>query len=370
MVESLKKGPGVCPVCKEYVSFDAKRPSALHVCSGKPVPSLPPKTPPCKWGLKRLGKSDLNQYAFPDLADIVQQLGVYVANELNPKPPPAPGTAPSAAVWPALSLRLAVGQQITQPGMVLMLGNPVDAGGHVECEVMNGLLPGVSYQTIHQQWVAAPGFAGKFVFTNLAGAAEFFQKTGAIAIMPSDAAWAGNPPATPLTHGGVMVNAHSNCAPGLMVHEIVHCYGGPAGFVGEGLTDWFAIDFMRWWGKAYAGNPAYAYQANLVERLVAVAGKQRVARLAFCDAAELAKLKVSVKAPGSTIAKTVTGGSLGNLLTTLSNDAFDARANTMRDAKLGDDVVPIPASAAHEATKNVPANITKAGDIMKTLMPL
>src|SRR3954451_21677871 len=106
MAHSLKKGPGVCAVCKEYIAFAPKRPDALHICSGEPLPSLPPKTPPCKWGLKRLGKADLNQHTFPDLADIVQQLGVYVATELNPKPPPPRGTPPTASVWPALSLRL------------------------------------------------------------------------------------------------------------------------------------------------------------------------------------------------------------------------------------------------------------------------
>jgi hypothetical protein len=117
----------------------------------------------CKWGLKKLGKADLTQYTFPDLSEIAQQLGTYVS-QLNTKPPRPSGAAaaPAAVAWPALSLRLKVGQQITEPGMVLMLGNPVDSGNSIQSDVMNGLLPGVSYQTIHQQWIAPPGFGGKF----------------------------------------------------------------------------------------------------------------------------------------------------------------------------------------------------------------
>ncbi|MCC6533024.1 MAG: hypothetical protein IT531_10785 [Burkholderiales bacterium] len=365
MPPSLKKGPGVCPVCKEYVPLDDKRPDALHICSGEPLPTLPVTA--VKWGLKRLGKPDLNQYAFPDLAEIVQQLGVYV-QALNAKPPrPANVPAPAVPVtWPALSLTLKVGKQITEPGMVLMLGNPVDANGSIACDVMNGLLPGVSYQTIHQQWIADPSFDGKFRFTTQTQATEFFQKTGAIAIMPSDAAWAGNAPATQLTHGGVMVNAHSNCAPGLMVHEIVHCYGGPAGFVGEGLTDWFAIDFMKSWNKSYDGNPAYAYQTSLVDRLVRIAGKERVARLAFADPGAVRALKVTPagkKFP-------VSGGSIYTSQQQLGDKAFDARAATMQALGLGDDVVPRPAADSDEQTAGVPGLITKLGELLVTLMPL
>jgi hypothetical protein len=323
----------------------------------------------CKWGLKKLGKADLTQYTFPDLSEIAQQLGTYVS-QLNTKPPRPSGAAaaPAAVAWPALSLRLKVGQQITDPGMVLMLGNPVDSGNSIQSDVMNGLLPGVSYQTIHQQWIAPPGFGGKFMFTNHAGAAEFFQKTGAIAIMPTDASWAGAPPATQLTQGGVMVNAHSKCAPGLMIHEIIHCYGGPAGFIGEGLTDWFAIDFMKGWGKEYAGNPAYAYQVDLVSRLVKIAGKERVGRLVFCDEDDLKKL--SAKIPNKKPPVTLTGSKISTMKQQLGDSAFDARAATMKGLGLGEDVVPVPASASDEATKKVPDLITQFGNLLSTLMPL
>ena len=307
------------------------------------------------WGLSSLTSSDLNAYTFPDLAGVTGGMTTYV-NDLNV----ATGGAPPA------SLTLKTQKPVTDPGMVLMLGNPTQGpAGTIISQVMNERLPGVSYRTIHSQFKGAKTFN----WTQTQTASEFFRSCGAIAIMPSDASYAGTAPATQLPDGGVLVNAHSKCVAGLMVHEIFHCYGGPAGFIGEGLTDWFAIDFMKSINDSYAGNPAYAYQVSLVERLVKVAGKKRVARLAFCDKSSfeaMAKVKVGMK--DVTAASVYTG-----VFSNLGDWAFDARAKTMEQAGLGNDVVPIPASPEMElavgTSGGVPGQIKKMADYLVKLMP-
>jgi hypothetical protein len=307
------------------------------------------------WGLNSLTSSELNRYTFPDLANITSRMVTYFA-EMNE----GRGSAP------AVSLTLKTRQAVTEPGMVLMLGNPTQGpSGTIISHIMNERLPGVSYRTIHTQYTGPK----TFIWSSAITASEFFKTCGAIAIMPSDAGYAGTPPATQLPDGAVLVNAHSNCVAGLMVHEIFHCYGSPAGFIGEGLTDWFAMDFMKSLNENYAGNPAYAYQVSVVDRLVKVAGKKRVARLGFCSKSEfegMAKVKAGMI---QVTAASVYSGIFGNL----GNWAFDARAKTMEQAKLGNDVVPIPASPEMELTVGtsggVPGQIKKMGDYLVKLMP-
>lgn len=338
--------PHQCTVCKEWVPGSQDQ----HKCSGTAVPSMKPL-----WGLASLSSADMNGYTFPDLAAITGGMETYF-DDLNK----VVGAAPKVA------MNLKLGKPITEPGMVLMLGNPT-AGpdSSIISQIMNERLPGVSYRTIHTQYKGK----GTFTWTQAQTASEFFRSCGAIAIMPSDAAYAGTPPATQLPNGAVLVNAHSKCVAGLMVHEIFHCYGGPAGFIGEGLTDWFAIDFMKSIKDDYGGNPAYSYQVNVVDRLVKKAGRKRVARLAFCDKStfeSMAKVKVGIL--NVTASSVYTG-----IFTQLGDWAFDARAKTMEQAKLGNDVVPIPASPEWEsqvgAKGGVQGQIDKMGDYLVKLMP-
>lgn len=338
--------PYQCDVCREWVPGSKDQ----HNCSGIPLPSLK-----LMWGLSNVTSAELNNYTFPDLNAITDGMTSYIeALNLNRKA--------AAAVTLTLKLKKAV----TDPGMILMLGNPSQGpGGSIISQIMNERLPGVSYRTIHSQFKGPKTFS----WTQTQTASEFFRSCGAIAIMPSDVSYAGPPPATQLPDGGVLVNAHSNCVAGLMVHEIFHCYGCPAGFIGEGLTDWFAIDFMKTTHSAYGGNPAYAYQVSLVDRLVKVAGKKRVARLAFCDKSTfegMTKVKVGLR---EVTAASVYSGIFSNL----GDWAYDARAKTMEQAGLGNDVVPIPATAENELTVGsaggVPGQIKKMGDYLKKLMP-
>ena len=337
--------PHQCTVCKEWVPGSQDQ----HKCSGTPVPSMKPL-----WGLASLSSADMNGYTFPDLAAITGGMETYF-DELNK----AVGSAPKVA------MNLKLGKPITEAGMVLMLGNPT-AGpdSSILSQIMNERLPGVSYRTIHTQYKGS----GVFTWTQTQTASEFFRSCGAIAIMPSDAAYAGTPPATQLPNGAVLVNAHSKCVAGLMVHEIFHCYGGPAGFIGEGLTDWFAIDFMKSIKDNYGGNPAYAYQVNVVDRLVKKAGRKRVARLAFCDANAFKTIpNVKVGIVSVSAASVYTG-----IFSNLGDWAFDARKKTMEQAKLGNDVVPIAASPENEAQfgpKGVQGQLDKMGDYLVKLMP-
>jgi hypothetical protein len=338
--------PHQCEVCDEWVPGSKDQ----HNCPGKDAPAIKPL-----WALSSLTSADLNAYTFPDLSGVTGGMSTYM-DELNV----------GAGGAPRVSLTLKTKKPLNDPGMVLMLGNPTQGpGGTVNSQVMNERLPGVSYRTIHSQFKGSK----TFVWTQTQTASEFFRSCGAIAIMPSDSSYAGPGPATQLPDGGVLVNAHSKCVAGLMVHEIFHCYGGPAGFIGEGLTDWFAIDFMKSINDSYGGNPAYAYQASIVERLVKVAGKKRVARLAFCDKAAfeaMAKVKVGVR--DVTAASVYTG-----VFSNLGDWAFDARKKTMEQAGMGDDVVPIPASPEMElavgSAGGVPGQIKKMAEYLVKLMP-
>ena len=338
--------PYQCTVCKQWVPGSADQ----HNCAGAPDAGAS-----LLWGLSSVTSAEMNRYTFPDLARITEGMASYI-DDLNV----GRGAAPAA------SLTLKLRKAVTEPGMVLMLGNPRQGeNGAVISQVMNERLPGAAYRAIHSQHKGS----NEFVWTHLVTASEFFRSCGAIAIMPSDSGYAGPAPATQLPDGGVLVNAHSGCVAGLMVHEIFHCYGGPAGFIGEGLTDWFAMDFMSSIKDSYAGNPAYAYQASVVDRLVKTAGKRRVARLAFCDKAtfeSMAKFKAG--------ARDVTAASVyQGVFSQLGDWAFDARAKTMEQAGLGNDVVPIPASPENElkvgAAGGVPAQIKKMGEYLVKLMP-
>jgi hypothetical protein len=337
--------PYQCDVCREWVPGTKDG----HNCPGVPLPSIK-----LLWGLTSISSAEMNAYTFPDLAGITKGMSGYI-EELNV----------GVGGAPAVSLNLKTRKPITDPGMVLMLGNPMQgASGAIISHIMNERLPGVSYRTIHTQYKGP----STFTWTQTKTASEFFQQCGAIAIMPSDASYAGTPPATQLPDGGVLVNAHSKCVAGLMVHEIFHCYGGPAGFIGEGLTDWFAIDFMKSINDNYSGNPAYAYQVSVVDRLVKLAGKKRVARLAFCDKStfeSMAKVKVGIR---DVTAASVYSGIFSNL----GDWAFDARVKTMEQAGLGNNVVPIPASPEMElsvgSAGGVPGQIKKMAEYLIKLM--
>jgi len=203
----------ICRDCRQLVQ------NPPHSCPGREKADPYAKN---LWGLPRVELSDLNQYDFPSLPAILDQLDSYIKS-LRVTP------AGKGNAWPSLSRTLKLSREITDPGMVLMLGNPKQVAGGCDCEILNGKLPGVSYRTKHSQYRGPEWFS----FTSLGTASEFFQKTGAINIMPSDASWAGSKPATQLNEGRILVNAHSKCATGLLVHEIVHTYGGPAGMFGN-----------------------------------------------------------------------------------------------------------------------------------------
>jgi hypothetical protein len=348
----MPKDSYICEVCHEFVMNG----SAEHKCSGKAIPSMRNM-----WGLPYVAEHELNSYTFPDLSAIVDQIDVYIKS-LQGK-----------GAWPTLSKTLKLGKEVTAPGMVLILGNPQKAKNtaNIVCTIMNDKLPGVSYKTVHSNY----GGPSSFTFSKDTEANEFFLKTGAINIMPSDANWAGDPPATQLTDGGILVNAHSKCATGLMVHEIFHAYGGPAGFLGEGLTDWFAIDFMRNWGKEYAGNPAYAYNVNVVDRLISLAGKERTARMVFCSENAWASAKGSMEkalSSGKTTKITVTYRTVLQEQGNVTNFALNAQLGTMQALGLGDKIatmVPKPASAEEEAKAGLPGALATLSKVLTTLMP-
>ena len=133
------------------------------------------------WGLSSLSSADLNGYAFPDLAGITGGMSTYI-DDLNA----------NRGAAPLVSLTLKTKKPVTEPGMVLMLGNPTQgSGGTIVSHVMNERLPGVSYRTIHSQFKGSK----TFVWTQTQTASEFFRSCGAIAIMPSDASYAGPGPA-------------------------------------------------------------------------------------------------------------------------------------------------------------------------------
>ncbi|MDA1231544.1 MAG: hypothetical protein O2856_12280 [Planctomycetota bacterium] len=266
--------------------------------------------------------------------------------------------------WPKLHTVKRINCKLTDPGIVLMLGNPVkNDAGQIDSEIMNGKLPVGSYRTIHEGYKKD----NRFIWTKTATAEGFFRRTGAIAIMPSDANYAGDPPANQLTEGGVLVNAHSGCKTGLMVHEVLHCFGGPAGFIGEGLTDWFAIDFMNSsFGGGYDGNPAYSYQTSVVDRLVKEAGKERVARLIFLIKSEFEAMK------GKVGIVSVTGNSTFiQVFSSLGNWAYDAQEKTNKAAGVDlENAVPIHATPQEEAGAGlgVGKQISKMGKWLRALM--
>jgi hypothetical protein len=314
------------------------------------------------YGLPNVTNADLNSYTFPDLADVVSGLDGYITS--------LKGVNPN---WPVISKTLRFGKDVTQPGMVLVLGNPQASGNQINCRVMNNLLPGVSYKTIHQ------GYTGpdEFVWTNQEKARQFFLSLSALAVMPENYNDAGNPPATQTPDGVVLVNAHSRCAPGLLVHEIFHAYGCPAGFIGEGVTDWFALDFMEYWRKPYDGNPAYAYHVAVMGRLIAMAGKERVARLAFSqrDAWGARTGKITVKSSDGTkdLQKTVSYGGMDTQTGVVCNYATSAQYQTMVDAEWSPEkiasTVPLPASENQETRVGLPGALRLLADMLIALMP-
>jgi|ERR1043166_174098 hypothetical protein len=344
----------VCKVCRQLVQ---KEP---HQCPGKEVASASAKI---LWGLPRVGINELNSYNFPDLSAILDQLDHYL-NSLRVT------AAGKGSAWPALSRSLKLNSEITDPGMVLVLGNPRQIAGGCDCDVLNRSLPGVSYRTKHSQFKGPE----TFTFTNLSAASEFFQKTGAINIMPSDASYAGDKPATQLTEGRILVNAHSGCEPGLLVHEIIHAYGGPAGMFGEGLTDWFTLDLMQQWGKPYPGNPAYGYNVTLVDRVVQIAGKERVARMAFSSDAALASLKgkETRKVLGKDKLMDINYRTVLAARESVTNLALKAQESTMIASGFGDKMatmVPLPATAQDETAAGLPGAIARLGQLLNLLMP-
>jgi hypothetical protein len=335
----------VCPVCHEWVSTDP------HACSGVAIPSLTNM-----WGLPTVAAYEMNAYTFPDLAGILDQLDTYILS-LSGKPG-----------WPALSKTLKLAREVTAPGMMLVLGNPKNVDGKCVAQVLNAMLPGVSYRTTHLSYTGADNFA----FTSLVAAEGFFKLTGAINVMPGDD-W----PGYVLPDGGVFVNAHSKCATGLLVHEIVHAYGGPAGLLGEGLTDWFTLDLMKAWNKPYNGNPAYGYNVSLVDRLVAKAGKERVARMVFGNAAALAGLKVQ-KATGRMImgkpqTMTINWSKVLSAQADVTSKALGAQVATMTDLGYTEatmaTTVPKPATSAHEVTTGLPGAIDALAGYLTDLLP-
>ena len=339
-------------LCRECGAWTPAAPEEHAAeCSKTAIPSMIKPL----WGLTGLTTPSLNRYTFPDLQSIVNALPKYLdtMNQANP-------------TWPKLHTCKRITGNLTDPGMVLMLGNPVNnSNGQIECEIMNGKLPIGSYRTIHEEYAKKNG--NRFIWTKTATAQGFFSTTGAIAIMPSDFNYAGDPPANQLKDGGVLVNAHSGCKTGLMVHEIIHCFGGPAGFIGEGLTDWFAIDLMNTsFGGGYDGNPAYSYQTDVVDRLVKEAGKERVARLIFLDKSEFEGLK------GKAGFVSVTGGAtFSQVFSSLGDWAYDAQEKTNLAA--GVDLlkdVPIHATPELEeqAGLGVGKQITKMGKWLNALM--
>ncbi len=350
--------PYVCKDCLQLVQ------NPPHACPGREQADPNAKN---MWGLPKVEMSDLNQYDFPSLPAILDQLDSYIGSlKLNP--------AGKGAAWPALARTLKLKREITDPGMVLILGNPKQLkGGGCDCEILNSQLPGVSYRTKHSQY-RGPGW---FSFTNLVTASEFFQKTGAINIMPGDPDWAGSKPATQLSDGRILVNAHSNCAAGLLVHEIIHAYGGPAGLFGEGLTDWFTLDLMSQWKKTYNGNPAYGYNVSLVDRVIATAGKERVARMVFGDDAQMRALKIS-KPTGKMImgkpgTKTINYTQLLQAREKVTAAALSAQEATMTGlgftAIMAASMVPKPASASDELQAGLPGAITELATMLIDLMP-
>ena len=335
----------VCPVCHEWVNQDP------HKCSGTAVPSMSNM-----WGIPHVAGHEMNAYTFPDLTGIVDQLDSYIASLRG------------SATWPGLSKTLKLGREVTAPGMMLVLGNPKKIGSQCVCEVLNPMLPGVTYKTTHKSYTGGD----KFGFTDLIAAEEFFKQTGAINIMPGDN-WSG----AVLPDGGVFVNAHSKCATGLLVHEIMHAYGGPAGMFGEGLTDWFTLDLMKQWGKAYSGNPAYAYNVMLVDRVVAKAGKNRVARMVFGDKAALHALKVQ-KATGKMLMNkpqvaVVNWSKVRTAQGNVTEIALAAQENTMlalgyRAATMATSV-PKPATEQQESSAGLPGANDALATALTDLMP-
>jgi hypothetical protein len=313
------------------------------------------------WGLPYVAEHEMKYYTFPDLAGIVSQMDVYIA-----------GLKGEAKWIPALSKELKLRKAVTDPGMTLILGNPEEKGSQIVSKILNDMLPGVSYKVIHANYKGPQ----EFIWTNKVAANEFFRKIGAINIMPDDANYAGDPPAAQLPDGGVLVNAHSRCAAGLMVHEIFHAYGGPAGMFGEGLTDWFTLDFMKTLNTPYAGNPAYAYNVSVVNQLVALAGKERVARMIFLNEDILRGLKAKGDKPtltGKIIKNAViTGSDVLSWRGRVTELALAAQKETMDNAGLGDKVatmVPRPATAELEVKHGLPGALQALAMVLTALMP-
>ena len=157
----------------------------------------------------------------------------------------------------------------------------------------------------------------------------------------------------------------------------MHAYGGPAGMFGEGLTDWFTLDLMKQWGKAYSGNPAYAHNVMLVDRVVAKAGKNRVARMVFGDKAALDALKVQ-KATGKMLMNkpqvaVVNWSKVRTAQGNVTEIALAAQENTMLalgyTAATMATSVPKPATEQQESSAGLPGAIDALATALTDLMP-
>jgi hypothetical protein len=137
-----------------------------------------------------------------------------------------------------------------------VIGNPKVEGQKVVATVLN----------------AGQGWSKTHDFDSVDAAIEFFRETGAV------------------NRGHeVLINAHMKEGSDA-VHELMHSYQGSDGrwdwYFNEGMTDYFAIDFgatQAGRGFKYQPGRTYGQAVEVVTKIVAIVGKDKIAKMYFGD---------------------------------------------------------------------------------------